>query len=151
MRYQKRPYTCGPSAIVNAARALGIRVAERRVAKLAGSAKHHETDDWQMLEAIRGIGLIAEPISAENRSAAWAFVKANVNSGRPTILAIDNWSHWVAVIGVCGDRVIIADGTNTSRNHQENGILSLGRLELLRRWMHKGNGEHYGIAIGRKR
>ena len=151
MRFQQREYTCGPAAIVNAARALGVRVAERRVAKLASTAKNHETDDWQMLEAIRGVGLIAEPLLAESRSAAWAFVKSSLSSGRPVIVCIDSYSHWTTLIGVCGDRVLMADPIRTDTNKKENGIISLGRLELLRRWMHKSKGEHYGIAVGRKR
>lgn len=121
--------------------------------KLAGGWKgcRNGTDDWQMLEAIRGLGLVAEALLAENRSAAWAFIRSSLSSGRAVVICIDNYQHWVAAIGVCGEQVIVADPSGSQRNMHENGVHSLGRVELLRRWQHRNRGEHYGIALGRKR
>lgn len=128
-----------------------MRVAERRVRKLAGTTKKDGTDDWQMLEAIRALGLTAEPLLSESRSAAWAFVRSSLSSGRAVAICVDDYEHWVTIIGLVGDRVIVADPVRTKQNKQENGIHSMTRTDLLRRWLNKKRGEHYAIAVGRKR
>lgn len=104
-----------------------------------------------MLEAIRAVGLTAEPLLSDSRTAAWAFVRSSLSSGHALVVCVDSYSHWVAIIGLCGDRVLVADPARTQSNKQENGIHSLGRNDLLRRWMNKSRGEYYGIAIGRKK
>ena len=151
VRYQELEWSCGPSAIVNAARALGKRIAERRVRKLAGCKRDEGTDDWQMLDAIRALELVAEPLLTEDRTAAWALIRSSVLAGRPVVICIDNWQHWTTVIGVVGDRVLLVDPTFAKGNQQENGVHSLNKTELLRRWKHRHLGQWYGIAIGRKR
>lgn len=152
MRYQQLEWSCGPAAIVNAGRALGIRISERRARKLAGGWKgcRNGTDDWQMLDAIRQLELIAEPLLTEDKTAAWALIRSSVISGRPVIICIDNWHHWTTVVGVVGDRVLVVDPTFARSNQRENGVYSLTKSELLRRWKHRHLGQWYGIAVGRK-
>lgn len=149
MRYQARQWSCGPAAIVNAARALGIRVAEGRVRALAGTTEDG-TDEDELIAAIRGISLKATPHHSADQSAAWAFVRANVLDGRPCVICIDQWRHWVTVIGIVGDRIILCDPIDTKKNASENGIYSLSRPDLLRRWRHPSDEEpFYAIAISK--
>lgn len=150
MRFQRKFWTCGPAAVVNAARALGLRIAESRIASIAGTNEKDGTDDGPLIEGIRGVGLTAKSLNTEDRGAAWAFVRSSVNDGHPVILCVDDYQHWITVIGVIGDRVIIADSTNTEKNRKENGIHSLSRSDLLKRWKNKKLLEFFAIAVGRK-
>lgn len=149
MRYQMRAWSCGPGAIVNAARALGVRIAEGRVRALAGTTEDG-TDEHELIAAARGVGLKASSHHSADQSAAWAFVRANVLDGRPCVLCIDQWRHWVTVIGIVGDRVLLCDPNDTKKNRAENGIYSMSRPDLLRRWRHPSDAEpFYAIAISK--
>lgn len=151
MRYQQLSWSCGPGAIVCAARAVGLRLAERRVRRACGSTRKDGTDDFQMVEGIRSVGMTAEELLSGDRRAAWAFVRSSVAGGKSVVVCVDGWKHWAAVVGTIGDRALLADPTYTVRNRRENGVHSLSRSELLRRWCHsKEPGKFYGIAIGRK-
>ncbi len=124
-------------------------MAERTVRSLCGPVLNG-TDDAQMISAIRGLGLTATPHSSSDTAAAWAFVRSNVMEGRPSLVCIDQWRHWVTVIGAVGSLVIIADSNNTKANMAENGIHTLSRPRLVRRWRHRDEQmPFYAIAIGK--
>lgn len=149
MRYQQRSWSCGPAALVNAARAIGVRVSEGRLRKLAGTTEDG-TDEHELITAARGIGLTATPHHSADQATAWAFVRANVLDGRPCLICIDQWSHWVAVVGIVGDRILLADPANTKKNMAENGTHSLSRKDLDRRWRCPAESEpFYAIAVGK--
>jgi ABC-type bacteriocin/lantibiotic exporter with double-glycine peptidase domain len=149
VRYQQRAWSCGPAALVNAARAIGVRIAEGRVRALAGTTEDG-TDEDELIAATRGIGLKATPHHSADQNAAWAFVRANVLDGRPCVLCIDQWRHWVTVIGIVGDRVLLCDPNDTKKNHGENGLYSMSRNDLFRRWRCPNEEEpFYAIAVGK--
>jgi ABC-type bacteriocin/lantibiotic exporter with double-glycine peptidase domain len=149
MRYQMRGWSCGPASLVNACRALGFRVAEGRIRALSGTTEEG-SDEYDLIPAARELGLTATPHHSADQAAAWAFVRANVMDGRPCLLCIDQWNHWVTVVGIVGDRVLVVDPANTKKNASENGIHSLSRPDLLRRWRHKGTEEpFYAFAVGK--
>jgi ABC-type bacteriocin/lantibiotic exporter with double-glycine peptidase domain len=144
-----RSWSCGPAALVNAARAIGVRVSEGRIRKLAGTTEDG-TDEIKLIFATRSIGLTATPNHTKDQAAGWAFIRANVLDGRPCLVCIDQWSHWVTIIGMIGDRVLLADSANTKKNVSENGIHSLSRTDLLKRWRCRDESEpFYAIAIGK--
>lgn len=144
-----RSWSCGPAALVNAARAIGVRVAEGRLRKLAGTTVDG-TDDVQLIAAARAINLTATPHHSADKAAAWAFIRANVLDGRPCLICIDQWTHWVSIIGIVGDRVILSDSSNTKKNTSENGIYSLSRTDLYKRWRCPNEREaFYAIAVGK--
>lgn len=144
-----RTWSCGPAALVNAARAIGVRVAEGRLRALAGTTEDG-TDEHELIAAARGIGLTATAHHSKDQAAAWAFIRANVMDGRPCLICIDQWSHWVTVVGIVGDRIILADPANTKKNQSENGIHPLSRPDLLRRWRcPKEEEPFYAIAVGK--
>lgn len=150
MRFQQLSWSCGPAAVVNAARAVGKRIAESRVRKLSGTTKRDGTDEHGLITGIRGAGLTATPHWSTIDTTAWAFVRSNVLDGRPCLLCIDNWGHWVTAIGLVGDHVLIADPTSATINQNENGIHSFARRQLIKRWKHRLEEEpFYAIAVGR--
>lgn len=149
MRYQATDWSCGPASVVNACQALGIRAAESRIRRLAESDSDG-TDEVHLIQAVRALGLKATPWGGTGASAAWAFVRSNVADGRPCLLCIDQWSHWVCVVGSVGTRVIVADSVRTTRNLAENGVHAVSRPALIRRWRRRNSQEHfYAIAVSR--
>lgn len=149
MRYQVTEWSCGAAAVVNACQAIGVRASESRVRRLACSGPDG-TDEVQLIGAVRGLGLKATPWGGMDGPAAWAFVRSNVAEGRPCLVCIDQWRHWVAVVASVGGRVIVADSARTRRNLAENGVHSLSRPGLIRRWRCRNEREaFYAIAVSR--
>ncbi len=71
--------------------------------------------------------------------------------GRPAVLCVDQWDHWVAVIGVVGDRVVMQDSANTKDNIEQNGIHLMTKSELIKRWKCKGTEKSlYAITFRKK-
>lgn len=150
MRYQDTSFSCGPAALVNAIRVLGRRVAERRVRSLSSCTEEDGTDEQGLIAAARSLGYTASTHWSADQSAAWSFIRASVLDGKPVLLCIDNWGHWVTVIGNVGDHVILVDPANTKKNMAENGIMTLSRRDLAKRWRCKSEQEpFYAIAIGK--
>lgn len=150
MRYQEESWSCGPAALVNAARALGKRVAEKRVRSLSGCTEDAGADERGLIFAARDLSLTATPHHSADSAAAWAFVRSNVLEGRPCLICVDSWGHWVTVVGIIGDRVLLYDPANTKKNQAENGVEPLTRPQLLKRWRcPKEEEPFYAIAIGR--
>jgi ABC-type bacteriocin/lantibiotic exporter with double-glycine peptidase domain len=149
VRYQQRAWSCGPAALVNAARSIGVRISEGRARKLAGTTEDG-TDEDELIQAARGIGLTATPHHSKDQAAAWAFIRSNVLGGHPCLICIDQWTHWVTVVGIIGDRILLADPANTKKNAGENGLHSLSRTDLYKRWRCPNELEpFYAIAVGK--
>jgi len=126
-----------------------MRVSERSVRSLCGTT-HEGTDDEQMISAIRALGLTATAHHSSDVAAAWAFVRSNAMEGRPSLICIDQWRHWVSLIGVVGGLVILVDPVDTKSNRAENGIHTLSRPRLVRRWRCRNEDEpFYAIAMGK--
>ena len=150
MRYQELAWSCGAAALVNASRALGKRIAEGRVRHLSETTEADGTDEDGLIRAARGLKMTATEHHSADSNAAWAFVRSNVSDGRPCLICVDSWGHWVTVVGIVGDRVIVVDPAKTVRNTAENGTLSLLRKDLLPRWRCPREEEpFYAIAVGR--
>ena len=150
MRYQEFGWSCGPSALVNAARTLGKRVSEKRARSLSSCTEEAGADEVGLIAAARSLGLTATSHHSAEGSAAWAFVRANVLDGHPCLICVDSWGHWVTVVGIVGDRVILVDPANTKKNMGENGVHSLSRTDLYKRWRCPRELEpFYAIAIGK--
>lgn len=149
MRYQGLEWSCGPASVVNACRTLGLRVSESRVRSLAG-ASAGGTDEQQLISAIRSLGLTASEYQGSDMAAAWAFVRSNLMDGKPQLLCIDQWKHWVCAIGMVGQSVIVFDPDRTVKNSRENGVVPMTRRILQRRWRCRNEQEpFYAIAVGR--
>lgn len=134
---------------MNAGRVLGLRLSERKARTACGTTEDG-TDSPELIQGIRELGLTATSHHSSDVAAAWAFVRSNVMEGRPVLLCIDQWRHWVCVIGIIGGLVLLADPAMTKRNVAENGISPLSRPGIIRRWRCRNEQEpFYAIAIGK--
>ena len=145
MRFQARKYSCGAASVVNALRCYGRRVSEDTVRRVAGT-NFDGTDEDGIFLALSYYGFEGIPLSTNRKKIAWEWLKQNLIEGAPVILCVDDWSHWVVVTGVLGDRVILVDPERTSHNKKENGTHVLKKDRLMRRWVTRCS-ELYGIAV----
>ncbi len=73
--------------------------------------------------------------------------------GAPVLLCVDNWGHWVTVVGSLGrDQVLIFDPGNYEYNTRRGGIRAWQQRPLLRRWRAArkdaaGGPRYYGLLI----
>lgn len=153
-RYQQKPAWCGPASIQNALRALGIRVGQQRIAKLAGTCLDDGTDENGIIKAVEDLGYVASPFSTNHKQDASNWLLDQSRKGNPCIICVDNWGHWVAVAGHCGDRVWLFDSTREAFNQMENGAHCLATNTVVRRWrasrrMAEREPKWYGIALSK--
>lgn len=153
MRYQTTEYNCGPAALQNALRALSVPATQDRLAALAGTTPDG-TDDEGLKRATLAMGLGFDEITERDAAKAFARVYGALLMGRPVVLCVDRWSHWVTLVGICGARVILAEPGRYAYSTRENGTFVLSRDRLLKRWRAahrvtgKGGPRFYGLAIG---
>jgi ABC-type bacteriocin/lantibiotic exporter with double-glycine peptidase domain len=149
MRYQEKSWSCGAASLANACRALGKRVSERRMRALCGTTENG-TDETELIQAARALGLTATEFKGSDKGAAWAYVRAQLLEGRPSLLCVEQWQHWITAIGIVGDKVIVVDPANTVRNTAENGVWTMNRNELGKTWRSRDPQEpFYVLTIGK--
>lgn len=123
MRYQTKPFTCGPAAIVNALRVYGKKIPEARVAKFAGTT-NNGTDDRGVVRALRKLGCNPSVVSLT------LTVRKRVAAGIPVIIHLDKELHWVVVIGCLGQSLIAFDSDLSKNNKKEHGVRIITPEEL---------------------
>lgn len=151
MRYQRRKYACGAAAVVNTLRAFGVRVSEARIRKLAGTDETG-TSSVGLVTALRAFGLSVQEYSDNNAANSWRWLHGNLIHGRPVIVCVDNWQHWVTAIGSLSDRVVLFDSVVTKRNASECGVHVLASARFMRKWRNgaaSASCRYYGVSAGR--
>ncbi len=146
-RFQSYRADCGPSALGNALEALGIRRSHDELVTLCGTTGDG-TSPLQLKRAITAMrdscGLVG-PGEMKDTHADIALLRldAVLHDGRPAILLVDSWGHWVAAVGRLGRRYIIADSADLRATVHTNPA------DLVARWQYPGvtrNG-FYGLAV----
>lgn len=149
MRYQQKSYSCGPAALLNAIKIFEKKITESKIRKLS-SCSEDGTDENGLITAIRQLNYTASTHWSADQTAAWSFIRANVMDGRPCLVCIDQWQHWVTIIGIIGDKVILIDPSNSKKNTSENGVFSLNRFKMIKRLKCSSETQpFYIIAIGK--
>ena len=150
MRYQITPHYCGPASLQNALRCVGVIVGQHKLAAMCGTTDEG-TDEYGLLTAAAGFAVETSTICAVSGRDAINAVDTGLGLG-PVILCVEQWGHWVCLIGKVGARYILSDPARTEVNKAEAGVQVLTRKALLRKWSAsrrtRENGpEYYGIAI----
>lgn len=116
------------------------------------------TNEKGILTAIRHLGgaysISAAEYQSESKNNAWQWIHGSLIHGRVVILCVDSWRHWVLAFGGAGDRVSVFDPYPSKKNLKENGVETLTKSELMRRWWNgrKWVGKDkrlYAISIGK--
>lgn len=145
MRLQSRKSSCGPAALKNALESIGIERTEDELGLLSRQTTEG-TSQAGLERAIETIGkgdsdkLTSTRIYEQRREVAGWALSAAVRAGHPVILIVDNLEHWVSVVGMLGERFIMADSASNEL------VEYYGLEEVLDRWA-CDNGRFYGIVI----
>lgn len=148
MKFQRDRYSCGVLAIVNGARALGVRLSERGVRAHTGTTKDGTTQHG-ILNALERLGFSKSvEFSIADKDTAFLQVLTSVEAGEPVILSVEEDRHWVVVFGALGKRVLTFDSWNSQNNKAEAGV-EVWSAHALRKWWTKQDGKYYGIVMRR--
>lgn len=133
---------CGPYALKNALAALGI---ERTAGELESACKTSATDGTSLRKIFAAAGKIegCYPVTLREKRSDVALLKLSeaLRRGRPVVIA---WctnnpgDHWVAVVGMLGDRYLVADSA-----HNEL-VITYTTGELINRW---ADGSYEGVVL----
>ena len=153
IKFQLKDYYCGPASLQNALLALGRRQSQDRIATIAGTTEADGTDENGILRTALWAGLAPDQGRFDAGLAAHGWVWSSLTMGRPVLLCVDRWQHWVTAVGVLGQRVVLFDPARYPHNKARNGVFTLPRAKLLKRWAAarsvRGKGPvYYGIALG---
>ena len=108
MYQQSTSYECGPYALKHALKMLGVFVDERRLGRLAGTTPAG-TDEVQLARAADALGCDLPLVRAVAPHEARRVLTDHLARGVPALLCVDQWDHWIAVVGGDGDRFAILD------------------------------------------
>lgn len=143
MKLQKQPTTCGPYAILNGARALGVTLTEAQIRKHTDTTEQGTTEHG-IKNALERLGFESESFELP-RDEAWA----KLFEGHPVILAVEDDRHWVVTIGTLDKRVIVFDSWPAKWNAKEQGISVLSKIQLMNWWTATKDTLRYGIPMVR--
>lgn len=116
------------------------------------------TTEGGILIALRhfcvGTGVSATEYESESKNDAWQWLHGSLMHGRVVILCVDSWGHWVLAFGSAGDRVSVFDSYPSKKNLKENGVITMTKEELMRRWWNGrkwvGKGKRlFAISVGK--
>jgi len=134
MKLQDDNYSCGPCAIHNALKALGRDIPVDEIEDLAGTTQRDGTDEWDIKAALNALGFDAEVIDVDDDDRFWFQILLAVGGddghADPVIINTDSEEHWVAAVGMFGERLIVFDSDNTRENWSESGVHVLDKEEL---------------------
>lgn len=145
MRYQSNRASCGPASLHNALAALGITRTEDELIALCKQTADG-TSSTNLRRAIAAIStekaqLYGDAIRWPNIELAWVGLWYIVaNRGRPVILCVDSFGHWVACVGYLGGRFMVVDSAEIGL------VLYYTKEELDARWEGPKGGYH-GIVV----
>lgn len=150
---QRQDYSCGAVSLKNAAALLGVAApTEGEVIRLTRTTRRDGTDEGKIKAAARKMGLKVRDRTWGNEGdidAAWGWVVAELRRGRPVILCVDDFEHWVLATGMRGGRVLVHD---PAVKEQELPVESYSKPELKARWwMNDGNtgAQYYALSVGK--
>lgn len=128
MRLQDSQANCGPTALHNALAALGIRRTPAECERLCGTTAADGTSQDGLIAAAKTVrGCHPRVFETDDGGMAGEALRGILTS-RPAILCVDHDEHYVAAIGLLGDRFLVADGAKSAL------VLSYSGPALVQRW-----------------
>lgn len=155
MKPQSKPWKCGSATVRNILRCFGKKVSEDTCSVLCGTTEEG-TDEHGIIKALRHYNFHVVDFQTNSKQNGWSWLHGNLSNGYFVILAIENWEHWVACTGRCGDRITVVDPSNFKYNQQEYMTHVWDKPTLLAKWWNTrknidGQDRIYGIAVGKKK
>jgi hypothetical protein len=131
---QSTEASCGPTAMVNALSALGLKREIEECEQLCKCSATTGTSTVRLMAALRSIpSLQVTRLYERKADSALYRLNGSLNLGRPVILCVDGSEHWVAAIGQLGvgtitTRYLVADSADMDL------VVSYDFKDLIGRW-----------------
>ena len=151
MELQERGYSCGPSALRAALYVLGHNVTEASLRRWSGTTPEG-TDEKGIIRAVKHYGHGAREHNSESLKRSWGWLKDTVGRGKPVLLCVDEWNHWIAVIGKLGGKLLVFDpDSSPGRRKRYSGLEVYSEQDLGMRWRYTdedtGRSSYYAVTI----
>ncbi len=149
MIFQNYTWSCGATALVNAAIALGVHNITEEKAIAAAGSNPEGTNVEDLQKAFTTLELDHEEYASEHIGQSWDWLRGCLLAGYPVLLCLDNWDHWITAIGITGPSVVYVDPDGYDRGvRTENGVFVVEKTELMNRWCHETEDKQcYGIKV----
>lgn len=132
MRRQRGDHDCGPTAIANAFEVHHRRIGIRGLRDVCGTTSDG-SDETDLIRALLAYGCGVDVHAGDSPREAHVWLLESIAAGRPAILCLDRWSHWVTAIGAAGRQVVIYDPASW-QDWRPSGTGVLRFADLRRRW-----------------
>ena len=106
---QPNKWQCGPFALKHALIMLGKIVNEREVSRIAGTHWWAGTDEIKLSRAAKAYDCEMKIIRRKNSLRAKRELLLALKKGSPALLCVDQWNHWITVVGAERDKFILID------------------------------------------
>ena len=148
MRIQTRSWNCGPIAILNSLKAIGIKATEKQISSYTGTTKASGTNQFGILSGLTGLNIPATEYNFQDQDEAYEFILQYIKEeGKSIILDFYKGAHWISLVGVIGDRVVVWDSDFGKKNKRENGSYTLDKDQLFKKWSPSEAGDYYLIVV----
>lgn len=148
MRLQSGPGFCGPAAVANVLRALGIKATETQVAVHTGTTAGAGTTENGLKQALERFGCAYEELDERKYATAEARLVEHLAIG-PALLLAEAGDHWVAVIGAGYGRIVVFDSQLYAFNRKEQGVHVIQTGNSLRRYWLPCESKRYAILVSK--
>ena len=128
---QPNKWQCGPFALKHALIMLGKVVNEKKVAEIAGSTWWYGTDEIQLTRAAKAYGCRMHVVRKKHSLHAKRELLLTLKKGRPALLCVDGWGHWITVVGAEKGRFMYLDSSKAPV------VCVATWKQLKKRWMYK--------------
>jgi ABC-type bacteriocin/lantibiotic exporter with double-glycine peptidase domain len=146
VKFQRDPYSCGVFAILNALRALGHNLSEKRIRAHTGTTKADGTAEHGIKQALERLSFDYEEVNETDFSMASERIVEAMEAGHAAILLVQSGQHWAAAIGSNGWHLVIFDSQRTKKNKAEQGVHVLGGKKLQKFWT-PYQGKFYALIV----
>lgn len=106
---QPNKWTCGPFALKHALVMLGVFVDEREVSRIAGTHWWAGTDEIKLARAAKAYSCELKYVRRKSPERAKHELLQHLKRGSPTLLCVDDWSHWITVVNTERGKFVVLD------------------------------------------
>jgi hypothetical protein len=106
---QPNKWQCGPFALKYALIMLGRFIDENQVSRIAGTHWWAGTDEIKLARAARAFDCEMKVMRRKDAQRAKRELLSSLKNGWPALLCVDNWNHWITVVGAERGKFIIID------------------------------------------
>jgi hypothetical protein len=106
---QPNHWSCGPFALKHALVALGRRVDERTIARIARTHWWSGTDEVRLARAARAYDCRMPLVRRTDAARARRTLVGYLSRGRPVLLCVDQWQHWITAVGYQKKKFVVLD------------------------------------------